>query len=778
MPHLKIVLMLLSAFLVACAGVDPYAGKNPDSFDYEAEYTAFLRTADLLKLSDFFVSINREKDVNIQAAGCVASLNILRKQLQKNYLSVAAHYYLMKCYAEKTNIDKAAYHETVLKKIFTGMYADRDGSSQAEAITYLTNSDVLVSLMLANYQLLDAYLELNESGKKAFFVTIIRDNGTGQISKKYFSNSRLVDALYEKAMPQLFAAIPGLGSGLLLLKSLEKENTTEALLSLGDYYRLGKWETQNFTKAAEHYRKAVDKGSLIGRIRLAELYLLGRGVEQNFEQGIDLLLQGLEMGYAEAEIPMAVLYKYGKGVDKNPDSYNALMEDITRQLGADEANRRVAYLIQEVFAPALVQDDVIDLLMRAADLGSHQAMLQLGNLFEKGYGNYSADEKHASKWFQRAVDAGSAEGLFALGSLQSAKGRFHEAFEYFLKAAEQGLGRAQAQVCWYYHKGKGSVKADQEKAAEWCRRGVEQADTEALFYYGTLLGLGLIKNESSVEKQYWLYNQAASQGSAEAQLNLAALLLDGHVRNQQGYRNWLMKAAESGVAQAQYELGNAYYFFGGTASTEVWRWLREAANQGHVDAMLKLAELYQKSAEPSDQKWAERWYEDALKSGSGVAKWRLRDLRENREMQKPIATVLKYGIMRAREERTAANVDNDSADKKTSGKRNEMVARMDQVPAALGQQFHVVLILKDLPDDENKLNVEIEHPPMTYPDGTKKTQVSWTETITVKKDFHTNDVSWLFEHPYELVEGEWVVRFFYNSNIIAEKHFSTYRIEE
>lgn len=779
MINLKFGVVVLFLLLGACAGVDPYARKNPDNFDYEAEYTAFLRVADLSKLSDFYVDISKEKNIDIQSKGCIASLNTLQRQLQKNHLSIAANYYLMKCHAEKGNAGKAAYHETLLRKIFTGMYAGRDGSNQASAIPYLTNSDVLISLMLANYQLLDAYLELEESGKKAFFVALIRDNDNGEISKKYFTNSEVVDALYKKIMPELFGGDIGFGSGLMLLKSLEKENTTEALLSLGDYYRTGKWEEQNYTKAAEYYGKAVDKGSVVGRVRLAELYILGRGVDQDHNKAIDLLLQGLEMGYVDAEIPMAILYKYGKGVDKSMDSYHALLEDVVRQIGEGEAYLRMADLIQKTFTPVTVQHDVIQMLEKAANSGNAAAMLQRGRLSESGYGDYAADKKLARIWYQRLVEMGNAEGYLALGDMESARGQFDKAFEYYFKAAESGVARAQSHLCRYYHKGV-AVKPNQEKAVAWCKRGVGQNDADALFNYATLFGLGLVDDQLRVEKQYWLYGQAAIQGSADAQMNLAALFLDGRIKNKQGHYNWLKKAAENGNVQAQYELGIEYYNGNDADALQAIHFLEKAAAQDHVDAMLKLAELYQNpDFRQPDTKLAEYWYKKAQHQGSRVAKWRLEDLKAKRPMQKPFATLSKYGIYNVEEE-TASEIATagEEVHKKAKYKRKELVARTEHVPAILGQRFHIELLLYGLPEGENELNIEVEHPAMIYPDGIERNKVNWSKKIHVDGPVFVENIGWHFEHLYELVAGQWVFRYIYNKKVVAEKYFFTYRIQE
>ena len=56
---------------------------------------------------------------------------------------------------------------------------------------------------------------------------------------------------------------------------------------------------------------------------------------------------------------------------------------------------------------------------------------------------------------------------------------------------------------------------------------------------------------------------------------------------------WYRKAAEQGVAYAQYKLGNLYYNGEGVAKdlTKAKEWYQKAADNGYEDAKIKLKEL-------------------------------------------------------------------------------------------------------------------------------------------------------------------------------------------
>ena len=79
-------------------------------------------------------------------------------------------------------------------------------------------------------------------------------------------------------------------------------------------------------------------------------------------------------------------------------------------------------------------------------------------------------------------------------------------------------------------------------------------------------GLGTKKDEFSVKKDrslvFKFYNQAAEQGSAEAQVQLGQIYMSGQVdvkRDPEKARELYLKAAKQGYAKAQYYYGVTYF---------------------------------------------------------------------------------------------------------------------------------------------------------------------------------------------------------------------------
>lgn len=115
-------------------------------------------------------------------------------------------------------------------------------------------------------------------------------------------------------------------------------------------------------------------------------------------------------------------------------------------------------------------------------------------------------------------------------------------------------------------------------------------------------------DKSKLAAQEAQFRQAAEQGDAEAQFELAKIYKspychweDRKKRKAEALR-WFRKAAEQDHVEAQYWTG-VYYLFGLEVVTkdqaEANAWFRKAAEQGHTGAMMKLGR-YREAAELGD----------------------------------------------------------------------------------------------------------------------------------------------------------------------------------
>jgi uncharacterized protein len=108
-------------------------------------------------------------------------------------------------------------------------------------------------------------------------------------------------------------------------------------------------------------------------------------------------------------------------------------------------------------------------------------------------------------------------------------------------------------------------------------------------------GLGV---ERDVDKAIEWYRKAADQGLAEAQFNLAHILVSEDISTV-GAAEYMLKAAEQGMADAQYLMGVTYAEGIGVEPDEekARLWLKRAVAQGQKDAA-KFLKKMTKSRKP------------------------------------------------------------------------------------------------------------------------------------------------------------------------------------
>lgn len=92
------------------------------------------------------------------------------------------------------------------------------------------------------------------------------------------------------------------------------------------------------------------------------------------------------------------------------------------------------------------------------------------------------------------------------------------------------------------------------------------------------------------------------------------------------YSETLLKKAKSGDAQAQYDLGEAYYNADGVDENfeEALMWYKKAAAKGHLEAEYSTAYLldYGEGTEENNAE-AVKWYNKAAKKGHDLAQYQL-----------------------------------------------------------------------------------------------------------------------------------------------------------
>jgi TPR repeat protein len=199
--------------------------------------------------------------------------------------------------------------------------------------------------------------------------------------------------------------------------------------------------------------------------------------------------------------------------------------------------------------------------------------------------------------------------------------------------AEKGNPDAQLELAYRYDEGRNGCSVDKEKSAEWFQKGAKFADKNSVAGFickGNCLqnGYGITKDETEAIK--W-YQKAAETGDARGQLEMGWQYNDGNgvEKNENEAVKWFRKAAEQGFPRAQNMLGICYYDGEGVEKdqAEAVKWVRKAAEQKYAPAQNNLGFCYHEGKGVSqDFKEAVKWYRKAAEQGDNVASKQIKNI--------------------------------------------------------------------------------------------------------------------------------------------------------
>jgi len=194
-------------------------------------------------------------------------------------------------------------------------------------------------------------------------------------------------------------------------------------------------------------------------------------------------------------------------------------------------------------------------------------------------------------------------GLFA-GEFDNAmqaykNGSFIEALNGFYILAKNGDAKAQYNVGLMFAQGKGA-KADVKKAMEWYEQAAKQGLASAQYNLAQIYhNLGSAEDHAYEKAKYW-YEKAAQQGIAQAHNNLGALYLEGKgvAKDEKKAFEHFKAAAELGDANAQ--LNVALLYLNGTGTTvdkmKAYEHFKKALENGKTQAQTYLDTLCKESS--------------------------------------------------------------------------------------------------------------------------------------------------------------------------------------
>ena len=191
-----------------------------------------------------------------------------------------------------------------------------------------------------------------------------------------------------------------------LFRGASEKGYAGAFTGLGLLYYNGFGVAQDYAEARNQYMKAAERGNSGGMNNLGGLYEYGKGVPQDYAEARRWFEKGAALGDGAAMSNLGWLYENGRGVTQDYAEARRLYEQ-GAALGGDLAMYNLGWLYEN--GRGVTQDYVAarEWFERSAALGNPSAMLSLGRFYEEGRGGVPRSREQASKWYQKAADAGN-----------------------------------------------------------------------------------------------------------------------------------------------------------------------------------------------------------------------------------------------------------------------------------------------------------------------------------------------------------------------------------
>src|SRR6266568_4988506 len=196
------------------------------------------------------------------------------------------------------------------------------------------------------------------------------------------------------------------------------------------------------------------------------------------------------------------------------------------------------------------------------------------------------------------------------------------------------LARASVLICagWWFLGHAATGRAQQTEAdtqfVETIKAAAERGDPRQQCLLGLIYSLSKRSGAQDYAKAVYWFRKAAEQGLAEAQYRLGFFYSwgEGVAKDAAEAVKWYRKAAEQGNAEAQDKLGFRYAVGEGVPkdAAEAARWYRKAAEQGYANAQYNLGNCYYDGeGVAKDQSESVKWMLKAAEQGLRLGQYNL-----------------------------------------------------------------------------------------------------------------------------------------------------------
>jgi hypothetical protein len=399
-----------------------------------------------------------------------------------------------------------------------------------------------------------------------------------------------------------------------------EQNMPDAMCNLGDMYSYEDGLTIDYEKAFYWYEKAAETKHSRALTELGDMYYAGKGVRQDYRKAMEYYQKACDEGYPYAFYSLGFMYWKGQGTlpDKekaqeylsqaaamgNESAFQLLnrMDHESEEEKDIDPFARQAYLEAQQALADKETEKYINLLSQSANLGYVQALNDLGDLYFNG----ELAPKHMGKayeYFLKASQNGSGYGSYSCGFILM-KGSsdiprdIEKGLSMFRLAVEQNYKAATRDLARYYYSLE--TEEDNRKALDYYLQYIEYnpKDTDTLLHIGLIYesGLGVPLNIDLARRYYERAAEQDETGMAYNFLGGTYMNDEETESNERKAVHYFQKAIELGNTNAMFRI--SYYLHNGKGGLQVdipreIELLTEASKHGNHQATYRLGLLFE-----------------------------------------------------------------------------------------------------------------------------------------------------------------------------------------
>ena len=291
------------------------------------------------------------------------------------------------------------------------------------------------------------------------------------------------------------------------------ENVDKLREAVAFYYGINR--NVDRRKAKELFLELAEHNNPLGKMWVARCYHdggcffpkdAGKGEGIAWEV-IEEVKQLADRGVRDAMLLLGIAYESGVGVDKDDSLARGWYERAAK--AGDSAAMfclGATYTSNSKFIEyGRGAQESRHWFRESAKAGNSYGMAGLASVYDFDVRN--PDHEKALTLFHKAAEAENPNAMLSLGEIYD-RGRgvtakdYQKAAEWYRKAAEGGQKIAMWRLGLMYEKGRG-ITQDVKKAAEWYRRAAEAGDTDAMYNLGRMYEKGRGITQDVKKARYW-----------------------------------------------------------------------------------------------------------------------------------------------------------------------------------------------------------------------------------------------------------------------------------